>query len=119
MLYFKCICFTDNGNDIKAYRGINTEMFDVSISGYYNMAYFLPVNGILRFDVFCIAAGFLLPPQSSCPTLTATMSSSETIFPPITMTDGVSVTFQIRHRGFFSGLSESIVCCHTCIRPYF
>ena len=38
MLYFKCISFTDNGNDIKADRGINTEMFDVSISGYYNMA---------------------------------------------------------------------------------
>lgn len=29
MLYFKCISFTDNGNDIKADRGINTEMFDV------------------------------------------------------------------------------------------
>ena len=58
MLYFKCISFTDNGNDIKADRGINTEMFDVSISGYYNMAYFLPVNGILRFDVLCITAGF-------------------------------------------------------------
>jgi len=52
MLYFKCISFTDNSNDIKAYRDINVEMFDVSISGYYNMAYFLPVNSILRFDVF-------------------------------------------------------------------
>ena len=60
MLYFKCISFTDNGNDIKADRGINTEMFDVSISGYYNMAYFLPVNSILRFDVLCITTSFHL-----------------------------------------------------------
>ena len=60
MLYFKCISFTDNGNDIKADRGINTEMFDVSISGYYNMAIFLPVNSILRFDVLCITTGFHL-----------------------------------------------------------
>ena len=60
MLYFKCISFTDNGNDIKADRGINTEMFDVSISGYYNMAYFLPVNSILRLDVLFITTGFHL-----------------------------------------------------------
>ena len=51
MFYFKCSSFADRGDNIKANRNVYAEMLDICIGSHYNVAYFLPINGILRFDV--------------------------------------------------------------------
>ena len=56
MFYFKCSSFADRGDNIKTNRNVYTEMLDICIGSHYNVAYFLPINSILRFDVFRIAS---------------------------------------------------------------
>ena len=118
MFYFKCSSFADRGDNIKTNRNIYTEMLDICIGSHYNVAYFLPINGILRFDVFRIASCLHFHYNQQfifdCHNVQFQM-----VFAPITVENDISIAFQIRYCGVFSIFSKGIVCCHTCIYPYF
>ena len=58
MLYLESTGIAHCCNDVEAHGGVNAEMFYVSIGCYDNTAYFLPVDGILRLDVFRVTSGF-------------------------------------------------------------
>lgn len=60
MFNLKCASLTNSGNNIKTNGSIDAEMLDVSISSHHNVAYLLPIDGILRFNVVRITAGFYL-----------------------------------------------------------
>ena len=58
VLYLESTGIAHRCNDVEAHGDVNAEMFYVSIGCYDNAAYFLPVDGILRLDVFRVTSGF-------------------------------------------------------------
>ena len=101
-------------NDVEAHGGVNAEMFYVSIGCYDNTAYFLPVDGILRLDVFRVTSGFYFYDNQSV-VLGGNNVQFQTVFPPVPVAYHISVMFQISRNRIFSGFSQSIMYCHSTI----
>ena len=85
----------------------NAEMLYVSIGCYDNTAYFLPVDGILRLDVFRVTSGFYFYDNQSV-VLGGNNVQFQTVFPPVPVAYHISVMFQISRNRIFSGFSQSI-----------
>lgn len=51
MFYMEFPILAYNGDDVKAHWCVNSEMFDISISGYDEVTYFLLVYRFLRFFI--------------------------------------------------------------------
>ena len=101
-------------NNIKTYGHIYAKMFYVSIGGYDNTAYFLPIDGILRLDILCIASGFHFD-DNQLIVFGRDDIQFQMVLPPVPVAYLVSVTLQIGCCRIFSSITHSIMYCHSTI----
>ena len=106
MLYPECTRFAYSRYDVEADGCIQAEVLDIGIGRYDNTSYFLPVHGILRLNVIRIATGFQFL------IFVGYNIQLKVILPPVTVTYGVTVLFQVFGSGVFTGFSKDIVSSH-------
>ena len=114
MTYLEGACGTHYCNDVETYGGINTEMLHVGIGGYDGPAYFLPVDGVLGLDVLRIAPGLYVYDEYFV-VCSGNDVQIQMVFPPVPVTNRISVAFQIGCCRIFSCFAQRIVCSQCTI----
>ena len=104
MLYFKIAGPAYGCDDIKAYRCVNLEKFDIGICGSHRVFYLLVGYCIFRLhDIIAISCFDLYNDQFiilSCHNIQFEMTLS-----PVSVSDHITTGFQISYRSSFSGFS--------------
>ena len=108
MLYPECTRFAYSRYDVEADGCIQAEVLDIGIGRYDNTSYFLPVHGILRLNVIRIATGFHFH-NNQFLIFVGYNIQLKVILPPVTVTYGVTVLFQVFGSGVFTGFSKNLI----------
>ena len=111
VLYVEMAFASYHRHYIETHRSFKVVQFDIGVGSSHDMAYLLPIHGLVGLAELSVAPSFHFNKHQRS-VFGGYNVEFEAVLPPVTVKYGVSLSNQIVHGSIFACLSENIGCCH-------